>query len=245
MLVENQNEVEVEVEKLEVSEVKACSKIAKSVHSAWSSGLKRDAMINQASDELVALTSTQPDYEFLKAVQGQVIQDLINLGLAVDSANTYFSYILKQAIAKHSFVKPSKNTKDSARVAESRKAFDEKFKNVSLENILVDLKSINEVIAQDLLNGSEVKKEDLAKQKELTKARDAKSKNIATEQKEKQKGNIDKLRNKIEGFLKIDSGRINKKGNPIFEWSIVNLDFAYRCFEKKEEVKKFLASLDK
>lgn len=243
MLVENQNEVE--VSSLEVSEVKACSKIAKSVHSAWSSGLKRDAMINQASDELVELTGTQPDYDFLKAVQGQVTQDLINLGLAVDSANTYFSYILKQAIAKHSFIKPAKNTKDSARVAESRKAFDEKYKHISLENILVDLKEVNEVIAQDLLNGVDAKKEDIAKQKELTKARDAKSKDLATEQKDKQKGNIDKLRSKIESFLKVDTGRLNKKGNPIFEWSIVNLDFAYRCFEHRDEVKKFLASLNK
>jgi len=243
MLVENQNEVE--VEKLEVSEVKACNKIAKAVHGAWSSGLKRDDFINQGSDLLVELVSTQPDYELLKAVQAQVIQDLINLGLAVDSANTYFGYILKQAIAKHSFIKPAKNTKDSARVAESRKAFNEKYKHVSIENILADLKEVNEVIAQDLLNGVDAKKADIEKQKELTKARDIKSKDIASELKDNQKGNIEKMRAKIESFLKIDSGRLNKKGNPIFEWSIVNLDFAYRCFEKKEEVKKFLASLDK
>jgi hypothetical protein len=239
MLVENQNEVEV----LSASEVASCSKIAKAVHGAWSSGLKRDEFINKASDELIELTGTQPDYEFHKAVQGQTIQHLINLGLAVDSANTYYGYILKQAIAKHNFVKPSKNTKDSARMSESRKAFAEKFEHVSVENILADLKEVNEVIAQDLLNGVDAKKADIEKQKELTKARDLKNKDIASDMKANQKGNIDKLRAKIESFLKVDSGRVNQKGNPIFEWSIVNLDFAYRCFERKEEVKKFLASL--
>ena len=239
MLVDNQNEVEV----LSVSEVQACSKIAKAVHGAWSSGLKRDEFINKASDELIELTGTQPTYEFHKAVQGQTIQHLINLGLAVDSASTYYGYILKQAIAKHSFVKPSKNTKDSARMSESRKAFAEKFEHVSVENILADLKEVNEVIAQDLLNGVDAKKADIEKQKELTKARDLKNKDIASDMKANQKGNIDKLRAKIESFLKTDSGRLNAKGNPIFEWSIVNLDFAYRCFEHKEEVKKFLSSL--
>lgn len=239
MLVENINEVE--VEKLEVSEVQACSKIAKAVHGAWSSGLKRDDFINQGSDKLVELVGTQPDYPFLKAVQGQVIQDLINLGLAVDSANTYFGYIIKQAIAKHSFIKPAKNTKDSARMSESRKAFDEKFKNVSLENILIDLKNINEVIAQDLLSGSEVKKEDLAKQKELTKARDAKSSKVASEQKELQKGNIEKLRKDIDALLKIQTG-FKKDGTPMLAWSISKLDFVYRCLQNEDKVKKALAS---
>lgn len=237
MLVENNNEVEV----LSSSEVQACSKIAKSVHSAWSSGLKRDEFINKASDELVELVSTQPDYPFYKAVQGQTIQHLINLGLAVDSANTYFGYIIKHSIAKHKFEKPAKNTKDSARMSESRKAFDEKFKNVSLENILIDLKNINEVIAQDLLSGSEVKKEDLAKQKELTKARDAKSSKVASEQKELQKGNIDKLRKDIDALLKTQTG-FKKDGTPMFAWSISKLDFVYRCLQNEDKVKKALAS---
>ena len=82
MLVQKENEVEV----LSASEVASCSKIAKAVHVAWSSGLKRDEFINKASDELIELTGTQPTYEFHKAVQGQTIQHLINLGLAVDSA---------------------------------------------------------------------------------------------------------------------------------------------------------------
>lgn len=241
MLVQNENEVEV----LSASEIQDCSKIAKAVHGAWSSGLKRDEFINIASDKFVELVGTQPDYDFVKAVQGHTIQNLINMGLAVDSAEVYFSYIIKHSIAKHSYIKPAKNTKDSARVAESRKAFNEKFEHIAIENILADLKEVNEIIAQDLLNGVDAKKADIEKQKELTKARDMKSKDIASEQKDNQKSNIDKLRNKIESFLKIDSGRLNKKGNPIFEWSIVNLDFAYRCFEHKEEVKKFLASLDK
>lgn len=236
MLVENQNEVEV----LSVDEVKGCNKIAKAVHGAWSSGLKRDDFINQGSDLLVDLVGARPDYDLLKAVQTQTIQDLINLGLVVDSANTYFGYILKQAIAKHSFIKPAKNTKDSARVAESRKAFDEKFKHISLENILVDLKAVNETIAEDLLNGIDAKKEDIEKQKELTKARDLKSKDIASEQKELQKGNIEKLRKDIESLLKIQTG-VNKKGNPVFSWSISKLDFVYRCLQNEDKVKKALS----
>ena len=97
MLVQKENEVEV----LSASEVSSCSKIAKAVHGAWSSGLKRDEFINLASDELVKITSKTPSYELHKSVQAQVIQDLINLGLAVDSAEVYYSKILKQAIAKH------------------------------------------------------------------------------------------------------------------------------------------------
>jgi hypothetical protein len=229
MLVENQNEVEV----LSVDEVKGCTKIAKAVHGAWSSGLKRDDFINQGSDLLVELVGTQPDYEFFKSVQGQTIQDLINLGLAVDSANTYFGYIIKQSIAKHKFIKPAKNTKDSARVAEDRKFIADKYEHVALENVLQSLQEVS--VKTD--------KASIELQKELIKAKAFKIGKNDVESKKTQKGNIDKLRAKIESFLKVDSGRLNKKGNPIFEWSIVNLDFAYRCFEKKEEVKKFLASL--
>ena len=47
MLVQKENEVEV----LSASEVASCSKIAKAVHVAWSSGLKRDEFINKASDD--------------------------------------------------------------------------------------------------------------------------------------------------------------------------------------------------
>lgn len=239
MLVENKNEVE--VVSLSVEEVKGCTKIAKAVHGAWSSGLKRDEFINQASDELIKITGKKPDYQLHKAIQAQTIQDLINLGLAVDSANTYYGYILQHAIAKHQFVKPVKNTKDSARVAESRKAFEEKFKHTSLENILVDLKEVNEIIAQDLLNGVDAKKEDIDKQKELAKARDWKGNKLASQQKELQKGNIEKLRKVIEKKLKIQTG-VNKKGVPMFAWSIANLEFVNTCLDNQEKIKEFLSS---
>ena len=231
MLVQKENKVEV----LSASEVASCSKIAKAVHVAWSSGLKRDEFINKASDELIELTGTQPTYEFHKAVQGQTIQHLINLGLAVDSAEVYYSYILKQAIAKHSFIKPAKNTKDSARMSEDRKFIADKYEHIALENVLQSLQEVS--VKTD--------KASIELQKELIKAKAFKLGKNDVESKKNQKSNIDKLKAKIDSFLKIDSGRVNKKGNPIFEWSIVNLDFAYRCFEKKEEVKKFLASLDK
>jgi len=231
MLVENNNEVEV----LSASEVASCSKIAKAVHGAWSSGLKRDEFINIASDKFIELVGTQPDYNFVKAVRGQTIQDLINMGLAVDSAEVYFSYIIKQSIAKHNYIKPSKDTDASARMAEDRKFIAEKYEHIALENVM---KSLQEVSVK-------TDKASIELQKELIKAKAFKIGANDIENKKTQKGNIDKLRDKIESFLKNDTGRVNKKGNPIFEWSIVNLDFAYRCFEKKEEVKKFLASLDK
>jgi len=231
MLVENNNEVEV----LSVSEIASCSKIAKAVHGAWSSGLKRDEFINIASDKFIELVGTQPDYNFVKAVRGHTIQDLINMGLAVDSAEVYFSYIIKQSIAKHNYIKPSKDTDASSRMAEDRKFIADKYEHIALENVM---KSLQEVSVK-------TDKASIELQKELIKAKAFKLGKSDVETRKNQKSNIDKLRVKLESFLKIDSGRVNKKGNPIFEWSIVNLDFAYRCFDKKEEVKKFLASLDK
>ena len=232
MLVQKENEVAVA---MPASVKLGCSKIAKAVHGAWSSGLKRDEFINLASDELVKITSKTPSYELHKSVQAQVIQDLINLGLAVDSAEVYYSKILKQAIAKHSFVKPTKDTEAGARMSEDRKFIADKYAHVSLENVLSALQKVS----------VETDSASIELQKELIKAKAFKMGKTQTETKKAQKGNIDKLRTKLESFLKIDSGRVNKKGNAIFEWSIVNLDFAYRCFDKKEEVKKFLASLDK
>ena len=238
MLVQTENN---EVEVLSVDEVKACSGIAKAVHGAWSSGLKRDEFINQGADRLVELVSTQPDYPFFKAVQAQVIQELINLNLAVDSANTYFSYIIKQATAKHKFQKPAKDTKDGNRMSAKRQAVKDEFKHESLENITLKLKAVNERMAQDIIENHAPNKDDKALASKLKMAQDMKLSDVNKEVKDTQNNNIKKLRDKIDALLKVQSG-FKKDGTPIMTWSISKLDFVYRCLENEEKVKKALAS---
>ena len=219
MLVENQNN---EVEVLSVSEVKACNGIAKAVHGAWSSGLKRDEFINQGADRLVELVGTQPDFSFYKAVQAQTIQELINLGLAVDSANTYFGYIIKQSIAKHKFEKPSKDTPDGKRMSEKRQAIKDKYEHESLENITLKLKAVNERMAQAYLDNSTPSKEDRALASELKTAQDMKSAKRDSENKALQNDNIKKLRDEINEMLKVQTG-FKKDGTPMMAWSICKL----------------------
>ena len=71
--------------------------------------------------------------------------------------------------------------------------------------------------------------------------RKIKSDKLGSEQKEQQGKNIKALVDKVQKMLKNETGRFNKKNEPIFEWSIVKLDFAYRCLENQEAIKKFLA----
>ena len=228
-------EVEINVIALTETEIKGCGSIAKSANMARGAQIDRDGCIRQGSDALVKLVGIEPEWSFLKQVQAQTIQIMINepFNFASDTADVYFSYILKDAIGRHSFIKPTKNTKDSARMSEDRKFIADKYEHIAIENVLQSLQEVS--VKTD--------KASIELQKELIKAKAFKLGKNDVESKKNQKSNIDKLKAKIDSFLKIDSGKLNKKGNPIFEWSIVNLDFAYRCFEKKEEVKKFLASL--
>lgn len=229
----NQNDLDVIA--LTEIEIKGCGSIAKCANRARGAQIDRDGCIRQGSDALVKLVGIEPEWSFLKQVQAQTIQIMINepFNFASDTADVYFSYILKDAIGRHSFIKPTKNTKDSARMSEDRKFIADKYEHIALENVLQSLQEVS--VKTD--------KASIELQKELIKAKAFKLGKNDVESKKNQKSNIDKLKAKIDSFLKIDSGKLNKKGNPIFEWSIVNLDFAYRCFEKKEEVKKFLASL--
>ena len=231
----NQNDLDVIA--LTETEIKGCGSIAKSANNARGAEISRDGCIRQGADTLVKLVGTEPEWTFLKQVQAQTIQFMINepFNFASDTADVYFSYILKDAIGRHKFIKPTKDTTDGKRMSEDRKFIADKYEHVALENVM---KSLQEVSVK-------TDKASIALQKELIKAKAFKLGKNDVETRKNQKGNIDKLRTKLESFLKIDSGKVNKKGNPIFEWSIVNLDFAYRCFDKKEEVKKFLASLDK
>jgi hypothetical protein len=234
-----------EVISLDVSEVKVCNKIAEAIASSRKAEFSRDGFIRSGSDMLVELVGVKPDYPFLKQVQTQVIQTLINkpFEFASDTADVYFSYILKDAIGRHSFVKPTKDTTESKRISDKRQAVQKEYEHTSLENITQSLLEVNQKMAQDILASKNPSKDDKALSSKLKMAQDMKLGKVATEQKDKQKSNIDKLRKEIESFLKIDSGRVNKKNEPIFEWSVVKLDFAYRCLQNETEVKKFLANL--
>lgn len=241
IMLENQNEIEVIA--LDADEVKSCNKIAEAIASSRKAEFTRDGFIREGSDKLVELVGINPDYVFLKQVQAQVIQSLINkpFEFASDTANTYFSYILKDAIARHKFVKPSKDTKDSKRMSEKREAIKKEFEHESLENITLKLKDVNERMAQDILAGNNPSKDDRAMQSKLKQAQDMKLKKVESDSKELQKGNIDKLRKQIEGMMKVKTG-LNKQGNPVFSWSIAKLDFVYTCLMNEEKVKKALSS---
>jgi hypothetical protein len=240
---ENQNVLE--VIELDASEVKQCNKIAEVIASSRKAEFTRDGFLNEGADKLVELVGVKPDYVFLKQVQAQVIQSLINkpFEFAVDTANTYFGYILKQAIAKHSFEKPSKDTTDSKRMSDKRQAVQKEFEHTSLENITQSLLEINQKMASDILSNKAPQKEDKALSSKLKMAQDMKLGKVATEQKEKQKSNIDSYKNELDTMLKIDTGRINKKGNPIFEYSLAKLEFAHYCLKNEDKIKKILANL--
>ena len=241
----NQNVLE--VIELDASEVKACNKIAEVIASSRKAEFTRDGFIREGSDKLVELVGVKPDFIFLKQVQARVIQSLINkpFEFASDTANTYFSYILKDAITRHQFVKPSKDTTDSKRMSEKRQAIKEEFEHTSLENITQKLLEVNQKMAQDILASKNPSKEDKALSSKLKMAQDMKLGKLETAQKEKQALNLKNMVEKVQKLLKTDTGRVNKNNQPIFEWSISNLHFANQCFEHEQEVKKFLASLKK
>ena len=237
----NQNVLD--VIELDLSEVKQCNKIAEVIASSRKAEFTRDAFLNEGADKLVELVGVKPDYVFLKQVQAQVIQSLINkpFEFAVDTANTYFGYILKQAIAKHSFEKPSKDTTDSKRMSEKRQAVQKEFEHTSLENITQKLLEVNQKMAQDILASKNPSKEDKALSSKLKMAQDMKLGKVATEQKEKQKSNIDKYKNELDKMLKIETGRFNKKNEPILEYSLARLEFTHYCLKNETMIKKLIA----
>ena len=236
---------ELDVSPLDVSEVKQCNKIAECANGAKGADFKRDGFIRDGSDLLVELVGVKPDWNFLKQVQAQVIQSLINkpYEFASDTAEVYFSYILKDAIGRHSFVKPTKDTTDSKRMSEKRELVKAEYEHTSLENVTKSLLEVNQKMAQDILNSKAPSKDDKALSSKLKMAQDMKVGKLESAQKEKQSLNLKSMVDKVQKMLKNDTGRLNKNNEPIFEWSIVKLDFANRCFEHEQEVKKFLSSL--
>jgi hypothetical protein len=117
-------------------------------------------------------------------------------------------------------------------MAESRKFIAEKYAHVSLENIL---KALQEVSVK-------TDKKSVELQKELIKAKAWKLEKNESAEKETQKDNIKKFREEIEKMLKVETG-LNKNGEPVFSWSVVKLDFVYRCLKNESIVKKALADI--
>jgi hypothetical protein len=228
---------------LDVSEVKLCNKIAEAISSSRKAEFTRDGFIRTGSDTLVELVGVKPDYPFLKQVQSQVIQTLINkpFEFASDTADVYFSYILKDAIGRHSFVKPTKDTTESSRISEKRENVKKEFEHTSLENVTKSLLEVNQKMAQDILNNKAPQKDDKALSSKLKMAQDMKLGKAESAQKELQKSNIEKLRKDIDALLKIQTG-FKKDGSPMMAWSISKLDFVYRCLQNEDKIKKTLAN---
>jgi hypothetical protein len=207
---ENQNVLD--VIELSDAEVKDCNKIANAIASSRKAEFTRDGFIREGADKLVELVGVKPDYVFLKQVQAQVIQSLINkpFEFASDTASTYFGYILKDAISRHQFVKPSKDTTDSKRMSEKRENVKKEFEHVSLENITQSLLEVNQKMAQDILSNKAPNKDDKALSSKLKMAQDMKLGKVESEQKVLQKSNIEKLRKDIDALFE-NPNRIQKR----------------------------------
>jgi hypothetical protein len=243
MKTENQKEVEVEVITLPADKLEACKGISVELNASHQSALSADDRMNKASALMLKLLGLKPDYNLLKQVQQVILNSLVNEHkLALSTSEKLFSLMLKQVQFTNSkFVKPSKPTKDGIRMSEKRKELKAKYEHEALESIEAKLAKVNRVIGQAFLDNVKPKEDDVKLQKELNEAKKIKDNKKASELKEVQSTNLKKLVDKVQKMLKNDTGRLNKKGEPILEWSIVKLDFAYRCLENQEAIKKFLA----
>lgn len=238
-----ENQKEVEVITLPADKLEACKGISVELNASHQSALSADDRMNKASALMLKLLGLKPDYNLLKQVQQVILNSLVNEHkLALSTSEKLFSLMLKQVqFTNAKFIKPSKPTKDGIRMSEKRKAIKEKYQHEALESIEAKLAKVNRIIGQAYVDNVKPSEDDVKLQKELNEAKKFKESKKASELKEVQSTNLKKLVDKVQKLLKADTGRLNKKGEPIFEWSIVNLDFAYRCFEHKEAIKKFLA----
>lgn len=238
-----ENQKEVEVITLPADKLEACNNISVELNASHSSALKADERMNNATALMLKLLGLKPDYNLLKQVQQVILNSLVNEHkLALSTSEKLFSLMLKQVqFTNAKFVKPSKPTKDGQRMSAKRKELKEKYQHEALESIEAKLAKVNRVIGQAYVDNVKPKEEDVKLQKELSEAKKIKDSKKASELKEVQSTNLKKLVDKVQKMLKNDTGRLNKKGEPIFEWSIVKLDFAYRCLENQDAIKKFLA----
>ena len=203
--------------------------------------------MNNATAVMLKLLGLKPDYNLLKQVQQVILNSLVNEHkLMLTTSEKLFSQMLKQVqFTNAKFVKPSKPTKDGLRMSAKRKELKEKYIHEALESVEAKLANVNRVIGQAYIDDVKPKEDDIKLQKELNEVKKIKSEKLVSEQKEVQGKTLKAMVEKVQNMMKQESGRFNKKSQPILEWSAKELDFAYRCFDKKEEVKKFLASLDK
>jgi hypothetical protein len=238
---ETQNEVE--VVSLPVETLTSCNDISVELSASHKSALSADDRMNKASALMLKLMGLKPDYNLLKQVQQVILNSLVNdHKLALTTSEKLFSLMLKQVqFTNAKFVKPSKPTEAGQRMSAKRKELKEKYIHEALESVEAKLAKVNRVIGQAFIDNVKPKEADIKLQKELSEVKKIKSDKLGSEQKEQQKNNLKAMVDKVQKMLKIDSGRLNKNNQPIFEYSIVKLDFAYRCLENQEAIKKFLA----
>jgi hypothetical protein len=242
-IMSKENQKEVEVINLPVETLTSCNDISVELSASHKSALSADDRMNTASALMLKLMGLKPDYYLLKQVQQVILNTLVNdHKLALTTSEKLFSLMLKQVqFTNAKFVKPSKPTKDGLRMSAKRKELKEKYVHEALESVEAKLAKVNRVIGQAFIDNVKPKEDDIKLQKELNEVKKIKSEKLGSEQKEQQKNNLKAMVDKVQKMLKIDSGRLNKNNQPIFEYSIVKLDFAYRCLENQEAIKKFLA----
>ena len=246
---ETKKEVEVEVEVINLSadKLEACNDISVELSKSHSDTMNASNRMNNATAVMLKLLGLKPDYNLLKQVQQVILNSLVNEHkLMLTTSEKLFSQMLKQVqFTNAKFVKPSKPTKDGQRMSAKRKELKEKYSHTAIETVESQLAEVNKVIGQSFMDNVKPKEEDIKLQKELSEVKKIKSEKLVSEQKEVQGKTLKAMVEKVQNMMKQETGRFNKKSQPILEWSAKELDFAYRCFDKKEEVKKFLASLDK
>ena len=244
---ETKTEVEVEVINLSADKLEACNDISVELSKSHSDTMNASNRMNNATAVMLKLLGLKPDYNLLKQVQQVILNSLVNEHkLMLTTSEKLFSQMLKQVqFTNAKFVKPSKPTKDGQRMSAKRKELKEKYSHTAIETVESQLAEVNKVIGQSFMDNVKPKEEDIKLQKELSEVKKIKSEKLVSEQKEVQGKTLKAMVEKVQNMMKQETGRFNKKSQPILEWSAKELDFAYRCFDKKEEVKKFLASLDK
>jgi len=240
-----ENQTEVEVINLPVEVLSSCNDISVELAGSHESHLSADDRMNKATALMFKLMGLKPNYNLLKQVQQVILNTLVNdHKLALTTSEKLFSQMLKQVqFSNDKFVKPTKPTKDGLRMSAKRKELKEKYVHEALESVEAKLAKVNRVIGQAFIDNVKPKEDDIKLQKELNEVKKIKSEKMVSEQKEVQNTNLKKLVDKVQKLLKNETGRFNKKNEPIFEYSIVKLDFAYRCLENQDAVKKFLANL--
>jgi hypothetical protein len=241
----NQKEVEVEVINLPIETLTSCNDISVELSASHKSALSADDRMNKASALMLKLLGLKPDYNLLKQVQQVILNTLVNdHKLALTTSEKLFSLMLKQVqFTNAKFVKPSKPTKDGLRMSAKRKELKEKYIHEALESVEAKLAKVNRVIGQAFIDNVKPKEDDIKLQKELNEVKKIKSEKLVSEQKEQQGKNIKALVDKVQKMLKNETGRFNKKNEPVLEYSIARLNYVSLCLQHETEVKKFLANL--